>query len=156
MTKWAIHFVIKQMFSPLLGPSETVSRTPLPRFFDINTWFSDSQAIITVVGALMTDMLYPYWKVPPIHAAHAANRSVLLGNCSKTETQMSQTKHWKGFLQTFFSSPHTFFRRVSFFSLTSRGWYSSINSLGILSPKFCSVVRRDCFIQSSERQESSI
>lgn len=48
-------------------------------------WFSIDNRVITVVGALMTDILYPYWNVPPIQAAHAASSRDVLGNCSKTE-----------------------------------------------------------------------
>lgn len=52
--------------------------------------------VTTVVGELMTDKLYPYWKVPPMHAEHAASSSDLLGSCRKNrEKAKKQTKKTK-------------------------------------------------------------
>lgn len=37
---------------------------------------------LTLVGAFMIDILYPYWNVPPMPAAQTARRRGLLGTCS--------------------------------------------------------------------------
>lgn len=108
--------------------------------------------VTTVVGELMTEMLYPYWKVPPMHAEHAASSSDLLGSCrknrekakTKTKTnckiQLKKNKKKKFQWNTYFiCSQHTCICSLSLISLTSRGWYSSINSFGILPLALCSV-----------------
>lgn len=118
--------------------------------------------VTTVVGELMTEMLYPYWKVPPMHAEHTASSSDLLGSCRKNrekakktkkkpqkkqKTKQRQTVKFNIKKTNIFFQLNTYFvfcqrtciRSLSLISLTSRGWYSSINSLGILLLALCSM-----------------
>lgn len=103
--------------------------------------------IITTVGALMTDILYPYWKVPPMPAAHTASRSDLFGSCKQknrpTNKRVSVSSWTESCIppccQTYFCFskplihyiPLTFGRLLSLVVLARRGWYSFLYSFGI-------------------------
>lgn len=43
-------------------------------------------AVLTEAGALMMEMLYPYWKVPPIPAAHIVRIRILFWSWRKGQT----------------------------------------------------------------------
>lgn len=103
--------------------------------------------IITAVGALMTDILYPYWKVPPMPAAHTASRSDLFGSCKQknrpTNKSVSVSSWTESCVspccQTYFCfskplihyNPLTFGHLLSLVVLARRGWYSLLYSFGI-------------------------
>lgn len=103
--------------------------------------------IITAVGALMTDILYPYWKVPPMPAAHTASRSDLFGSCKQknrpTNKRVSISSWTESCVppccQTYFYfskplihyNPLTFGRLLSLVALARRGWYSFLYSFGM-------------------------
>lgn len=112
-----------------LHTSTTVKQFPFIYMCDYR-WNDESQSIImlewcashhhtgvvTVVGALMTDTLYPYWKVPPTQAAKAASTRVLGGNCGhrfrgqkkkKHQHENNRTKVWFRVLSRTSQAPRT-------------------------------------------------
>lgn len=103
--------------------------------------------IITAVGALMTDILYPYWKVPPMPAAHTASRRDLFGSCKQKNRPTNKSVSISSWTescvppccQTYFYfskplihyNPLTFGRLLSLVALARRGWYSFLYSFGM-------------------------
>lgn len=103
--------------------------------------------IITAVGALMTDILYPYWKVPPMPAAQTASRSDLFGSCKQKNRPTNKSVSISSWTescvppccQTYFYfskplihyNPLTFGRLLSLVALARRGWYSFLYSFGM-------------------------
>lgn len=65
--------------------SSPPSSPPAPTLHSDSTETPLSPEMLTSVGALITETLYPYWKVPPMPAAHMARKRGQVGNYGKEQ-----------------------------------------------------------------------